>query len=56
MDYILDGSFFTRGRDKDGCKLLIFKCKKHVKGTKEFEEMQKCFVYWVERLERCVLH
>lgn len=53
MDYIYEGAFFPEGRDKDGCKLFILKCKKHTKGTKDFEELQRCVVYWFERLERC---
>lgn len=33
MEYLLEGCFFPRGRDVDGCLLLIVKSKKHVKGT-----------------------
>lgn len=43
---------FPHGRDKDGCTLFIFKCKKHVKGQLEFEELKRCVIYWLERLER----
>ena len=52
MEYIIDGTLFPRGKDKDGCTLFIFNCRKHTKGVKDMEEMQKCIVYWFERLER----
>lgn len=52
MEYLLDGSVFSHGKDVDGCTLLVFKCKKHVKGQRDFEELKKCVVYWFERLER----
>ncbi|XP_065162606.1 motile sperm domain-containing protein 2-like [Atheta coriaria] len=52
MDYMVEGGFFPRGRDKDGCALLIFKCKKHVKGSKDMDEVKRCVIYWMERMER----
>lgn len=52
MDYILEGSVFSRGRDKDGCAIFVFKCKRHMKGSKNMEEFQRCVVYWFERLEK----
>lgn len=52
MDYILEGGFFPHGRDIDGCLLLIVKSKKHVKGTKDFEELKKVIIYWFDRIER----
>lgn len=52
MDYVNEGAFFPRGRDVDGCILLVVKSKKHVKGTKDFEEIKKIIIYWFDRLER----
>ncbi|XP_068627222.1 motile sperm domain-containing protein 2-like [Battus philenor] len=52
MDYINEGIFFPRGRDIDGCLLLIIKSKMHVKGQKEFEEIKKAIIYWFDRIER----
>lgn len=51
-DYLEDGSIFGFSKDKDGKKLFIIKSKLHVKGTKDFPELQRCIVYWFERLER----
>ncbi|XP_075228538.1 motile sperm domain-containing protein 2-like [Lycorma delicatula] len=52
MDYLEDGSMFVHNRDKDGKLLFIFKCKKHVKGQKDFDELKRCVLYWFERVER----
>ncbi|KRT86352.1 CRAL-TRIO domain containing protein, partial [Oryctes borbonicus] len=52
MDYLVDGGVFSRCRDKDGHKLIILNCKKHTKGSKNFDELKRCFIYWFERLER----
>jgi len=46
------GSLFLRNRDKDGKQLLIFDVKKHVKGVVPMEEMQKVFLYFLERIDR----
>lgn len=51
-EYLEEGSIFVRNRDKDGKSLLILKCKKHVKGQKDFEELKKVVIYWFERAER----
>ncbi|XP_077260747.1 motile sperm domain-containing protein 2 [Temnothorax americanus] len=51
-DYLEDGSIFGFSKDKDGKKLFIIKSKLHVKGVKDFSELQRCIVYWFERLER----
>lgn len=51
-DYLEEGAFFPRNKDKDGRTLLIFKSKLHNKATKDFWELQRCVVYWFERLER----
>lgn len=52
MDYIKEGMFFPRGRDLDGCLMLILKSKMHVKGQKDYEELKKIMIYWFDRLER----
>ena len=46
------GSLFLRNRDKDGKQLLIFDVKKHVKGVVPMEDMQKVFLYFLERIDR----
>lgn len=51
-DYLEDGVVFSHGKDKDGKSLFIIKSKQHVKGAREFSEIQRCIVYWFERLER----
>lgn len=51
-DYLEDGVVFGFSKDKDGKKLFIIKSKLHVKGVKDFPELQRCIVYWFERLER----
>lgn len=52
MDYVKEGVFFPRGRDIDGCLLLIFRSKMHFKGQKDYEELKKIMVYWFDRIER----
>lgn len=54
MGILEGGSLFAHNRDKDGRALLIFKSKKHVKGTHDFEEEKRALVYWMERLERYI--
>ncbi|XP_020287427.1 motile sperm domain-containing protein 2-like [Pseudomyrmex gracilis] len=51
-DYLEEGICFSHGKDKDGKKLLIIKSKLHFKAAKDFSELQRCIVYWFERLER----
>ncbi|EFN71009.1 Motile sperm domain-containing protein 2 [Camponotus floridanus] len=51
-EYLEEGSCYGYGKDKDGKKLLVIKLKLHVKGVKDFAELQRCIVYWFERLER----
>ncbi|KAK2576563.1 hypothetical protein KPH14_005236 [Odynerus spinipes] len=51
-DYLEEGVIFSHGKDKDGKTLFIVKSKLHVKGVKDFGELQRCIVYWFERLER----
>ncbi len=56
-DVDLDSTFiekpilYTRNRDVDGKKLLIFSVSQHQKG-KNVDEMKKIFLYYIERLER----
>ncbi|XP_013189019.2 motile sperm domain-containing protein 2-like [Amyelois transitella] len=52
MDYLKEGTFFPRGRDVDGSLLMIVKAKMHVKGQKDFEEIKKIIIYWLDRIER----
>ncbi|XP_058805543.1 motile sperm domain-containing protein 2-like [Phymastichus coffea] len=51
-EYLEDGVCFAYGHDKDGKKLFIIKSKLHTKGSRDFSELQRCIVYWFERLER----
>ena len=47
------GTLYSRNRDKDGKKLLVFDVKKHVKGKEPMgQEMKKFFLYHVERIDR----
>lgn len=55
MSYLNDGTVFVHNRDKDGKSLLIFTYRKHIKGQKDFEDMKKIVVYWMERVERYFL-
>ncbi len=55
LEYLKDGSLFPYGCDKDDKVMLVFKCKYHVKGQKNFEDLKRCLIYWFERLERYVL-
>lgn len=52
MDYVREGVFFPRGRDVDGCLILIFKAKMHVKGQRDYDELKKIMIYWFDRVER----
>lgn len=52
LDYMKEGIFFPRGRDVDGCLLLIVKSKNHVKGQKDMEDIKKIIIYWFDRIER----
>ncbi|GLG92527.1 Uncharacterized protein GBIM_00206 [Gryllus bimaculatus] len=51
-EYLEDGSLYVHNRDIDGRSLLIFNCKKHVKGQRDMDDLKRCVVYWFERLER----
>lgn len=51
-DYLECGVCYSYGKDKDGKTLFIIKSKLHTKNARNFEELQKCIIYWFERLER----
>ncbi|KAJ8664740.1 hypothetical protein QAD02_006402 [Eretmocerus hayati] len=51
-EYLEDGVCFSYGHDKDGKPLLIIISKLHTRNSKDFGELQRCIVYWFERLER----
>ena len=46
------GSLYLRNRDADGKQLLVFDVKKHFKGTANMDDMQKMFIYFLERVDR----
>lgn len=46
------GSLYLRNRDADGKQLLIFDVKKHVKGAANMDDMQRMFLYFLERVDR----
>lgn len=52
MEYLKEGGFFCHGRAKDGSLLFIFKGKKHVKGLRDTDDIKRCVIYWMERMER----
>lgn len=52
LEYLADGSLFPYGCDKDDKIMLVFKCRMHIKGQKNFDELKRCLIYWFERLER----
>lgn len=51
-DYLESGVCYSYGKDKDGKTLFIIKSKLHTKNARDFKELQKCIIYWFERLER----
>jgi len=50
-DLLDRGVFYSHGRDKEGCKLMVLHLKNYTKGN-DFEDWKKVLVYWFERLER----
>ena len=46
------GSLYLRNRDADGKKLLVFDVKKHTKGVNNMADMQRMFLYFLERVDR----
>ena len=46
------GSLYLRNRDADGKQLLIFDVKKHIKGSAVMDDMQRMFLYFLERVDR----
>ena len=43
---------FPKSRDKDGRLLFIIKAKSNVKGQFKSDDIQKCLIYWMERIEK----
>lgn len=52
MEYVKEGSIFPHGRDIDGCLLLVFRSKLFSKSKKNFEDMKRILIYWLDRIER----
>ncbi|XP_049293664.1 motile sperm domain-containing protein 2-like isoform X1 [Anopheles funestus] len=52
MEYIHDALMYPRGRDLDGKTVFIFKSKMYVRGTRNLDDLKKCFLYWIERIIR----
>uniref|UniRef100_A0A182LVN4 MSP domain-containing protein n=1 Tax=Anopheles culicifacies TaxID=139723 RepID=A0A182LVN4_9DIPT len=52
MEYIHDALMYPRGRDVDGKTVFIFKSKMYVRGTRNLDDLKKCFLYWIERIIR----
>ena len=52
MEYINDGLMYPRGRDVDGKTVFIFRSKLYVRGTRNLDDLKKCFLYWIERIIR----
>ena len=48
------GSLYSRNRDRDGSKLLVFAVGKHIKGVEKMIVLKRFFIYYLERLERLV--
>ena len=46
------GSLYLRNRDVNGKKLLVFDVKKHTKGVNNMADMQRMFLYFLERVDR----
>ena len=46
------GALYSRNRDRDGCKILVFCIRKHVKDPEKMQRMKEFFVYMLDRLER----
>jgi len=46
------GALFSRNRDKDGFKILVFSIRKHLKDPKNIQSLKEFFVYMLDRLER----
>lgn len=51
-EYLKEGALFPHGLDKDGKPMLLFKCKMHTKGSRNFEDLKRILIYWFERLDR----
>ncbi|CAM6031364.1 unnamed protein product, partial [Sphagnum compactum] len=44
--------FPSTGRDIDGKRLFMFRCKVYTRGSADTEELKKVLIYWVERTIR----
>lgn len=51
-EYLDAGIFFRRNRAKNDASIFVFKIKLHIRGSKDNEQVKRCLLYWVERLER----
>lgn len=50
QEYLHEGFMFPKNRDIDGKRLLIFRSKLYVRGTKNMDDVKRLLVYWVERV------
>ena len=46
------GAVFIHGRDKDGCPLLVFRGRLHLKKKEWIDDRKRLFLYLCERLEK----
>jgi len=46
------GNLFIHNKDKDGKTLLVFSVKNHRRGEENMDDMKRCFLYYLERIER----
>lgn len=49
MDYLVSSSLYLRGRDMDGKLILFYKFRLHTRGSKNMDDLKRCFLYWIER-------
>uniref|UniRef100_A0A1B0D6P0 Uncharacterized protein n=1 Tax=Phlebotomus papatasi TaxID=29031 RepID=A0A1B0D6P0_PHLPP len=50
QEYLHEGFMFPKNRDINGKRLLIFRSKLYVRGTKNMDDVKRLLVYWVERV------
>uniref|UniRef100_A0A1B0CKR3 Putative phosphatidylinositol transfer protein pdr16 n=1 Tax=Lutzomyia longipalpis TaxID=7200 RepID=A0A1B0CKR3_LUTLO len=50
QEYLHEGFMFPKNRDINGKRLLIFRSKLYVRGTKDMDDVKRLLVYWVERV------
>lgn len=46
------GALYLRNRDSNGKQMLVFDVKKHTKGVANMTDMQRMFLYFLERVDR----